>query len=208
MSSQITEWLECRRQNPASLLDLRVSATDGLDRHVHACVPSHLRSARRHVRPEPTRLERHPLQRHGLLEAGRDLLFLLPVAGDPAGKHPARYFLVEPAEGVVSPPVTSSMWFVVARKRLPRRAGWREPPDNLFHVVRRCPQTTPDPVAVAYQQTKSDTYCFAGPYDFAYPTSGNKSAARRNPSARSMDSAGNRMPRYNSGGWRSRAAGP
>jgi hypothetical protein len=32
-----------------------------------------------------------------------------------------------------------------------------------FHVDRRRPKTTPDPVRVACHQTKSDTYVFAGP---------------------------------------------
>jgi hypothetical protein len=36
--------------------------------------------------------------------------------------------------------------------------------ESVFHVVRRCPKTTPDPFRVACHQTKSDSYCFAGPY--------------------------------------------
>jgi hypothetical protein len=35
---------------------------------------------------------------------------------------------------------------------------------SVFHVVRRGPKTTPDPVRAAYHQTKSDSYCYAGPY--------------------------------------------
>ena len=43
---------------------------------------------------------------------------------------------------------------------------WRKGSGVVFgqpalHVVDRSPKTTPDPVA--YHQTKSDTYCFAGP---------------------------------------------
>jgi hypothetical protein len=34
---------------------------------------------------------------------------------------------------------------------------------SVFHVVRRGPKTTPDPVRAAYHQTKSDSYCFPGP---------------------------------------------
>jgi hypothetical protein len=32
-----------------------------------------------------------------------------------------------------------------------------------FHVVDRYPKTTPDPVA--YRTSKSDTFCFAGPWE-------------------------------------------
>jgi hypothetical protein len=38
----------------------------------------------------------------------------------------------------------------------------RESGGSVFHVAGCCPKTIPDPVRVAYQQTKSDSYCFAG----------------------------------------------
>jgi hypothetical protein len=34
--------------------------------------------------------------------------------------------------------------------------------ESVSYVVRRCPKTTPDPVRVAYHQTKSDSYSLAG----------------------------------------------
>jgi hypothetical protein len=35
--------------------------------------------------------------------------------------------------------------------------------ESAFQMIRRNPKTTPDPVRAAYHQTKSDSYCFAGP---------------------------------------------
>lgn len=91
MTTSTHEFFETLAKILHSLLDLWIRAVVHLARSPPERSRPH--AARPVDGPVRPRTERHPLQRHGLLEVGRDLLLVLSLGSDPAGVEEGDLFL-------------------------------------------------------------------------------------------------------------------